>query len=108
MIPAGVVRERYGVRILQWPWGYRLVGWSAQISTFPLLHVDTWLSLGAALPKEGDNVLGHCKTGDAGRGQASMQSLNLPLSAPLYLNYWCHSMARIPLDWHCSVELYYE
>ena len=109
LLKAGEVIENagWGVRSFDFGFGARLLGWSGQISSFPKLHVDTWLSLDQPSSKEGNGVFGMVKCGDSGRGGASMENIDVWISGLGYLNFWAHNMLRSPCDFHCSYEIYY-
>jgi len=89
---------------------WRLRAWSGQISTFPLLHVDTWLSLNYPMGKAGQGVFGHVKAGNSGRGSAGLTDLDI-LFGPgdvIWANLWAHNMQRTPYDLHFGYEIWLE
>ena len=90
------------------PW--RLLAWSGQISSFQLLHVDTWLSLNQPMGKAGMGVFGHVKTGNSGRGSRGINGLDMLFDPTdvIWLNAWAHNMNPTNYDWHCGYELWIE
>lgn len=109
MIQAGDVKEYHPFYITGLDY-WRLRAWSGQISSFPLLHVDTWLSLNQPTGKAGVGVFGHVKSGNSGRGSAGLTDLNMVFNPGdvLWLNAWVHNMNRSPYDCHCGYELWLE
>ena len=97
MLQAGEVREYHMLAVTGLDF-WRLRAWSGQISSFPLLHADTWLSLNRPTGKAGEGIFGQIKTGDSGYGVGALSDLDMLFGQGdcLYLNAWAHSMKRTP------------
>ncbi len=82
------------------------------ISSFPLLHVDTWLSLNKAAGKGDYGIFGMMKTGNQAAAALSHQigspGLTMKPIDFLVLNYWSHNMNRIAYDFHVGYVIYYQ
>jgi len=106
VISPGKIYARNGIRVVDVGFA-RLMGVAVQISAFPKLHVDVWLSTPNPMGKEGWGVFAMTKTGGSGVGRMFFP-VDMWLSGPVYVNCWSHNMEYYAADWHVSVELWYQ
>ena len=112
MAPQSVDMDRYERLLPDSAVGSRLQHLEGKLSSFVKVHVDTWLTLGAACAKgdkQGQGIFGILKTGDSGHDSSYLVWLDLPITDNrIYVNYWAHNMLDAPFDWHGGYVIYYE
>lgn len=88
---------------------HKITAMYAYISSFPLLHVDVWLSKNKPAGKGDGGIFGKFGCGDTGGIVLPISGLNLPFSPSdvFVLNYWAHNMNRVPYDFHAGYTFHY-
>lgn len=83
---------------------------TAYISSFPLLHVDIWLSLNKPAGKGDYGLVHKFGCGNTGGVVSDLPWMELPMKPTdvIYLNYWAHNMNKTPYDFHSGYVIYYD